>query len=105
MLWQDPISGVTHDIVELCLLAVCRLHELMRKHVWKIRMLFILSILSQSVISHICFTKCRFDMTPRHLHPACQDMGYILTYEAPQIISSDLELSNRPKNSKGHKDL
>ena len=55
MPWQGPISGVTHDIVELCL-AVCRLHELMREHVWKIRMLFILNILSQVVISHICFT-------------------------------------------------
>ena len=52
---QSPISGVTHDNVELCL-AVCRLHELLEEHVWKIRMLFILNILSRVVISHICFT-------------------------------------------------
>ena len=64
----------THDIVELCL-TVCRLYEWIEEHVWKIRMLFILHILSQVVISHICFTNFDFDMAPRHLHPACQSMG------------------------------
>ena len=52
MPWQSPMSGVTHDIVKLCL-AVCRLHELTEEHVCKMRRLFILNILSQVVNSHL----------------------------------------------------
>ena len=36
--------------------AVRRLYELIREHVWKIRMLFPLNILSEVVISHVCCT-------------------------------------------------
>ena len=38
---KGPNSGVTQDILNLCQV-VCRLHELIREHVWKIRMLSIL---------------------------------------------------------------
>ena len=46
MPWHGPISGVTHDIVELCLV-VCRLHELIEEHAWKNRTLFTLNIFAQ----------------------------------------------------------
>ena len=36
--------------------AVCRQHELLREQVWKIRMLLILTLLSEMVISHFYST-------------------------------------------------
>ena len=55
MPWQGPNSGATQAIARLCQ-AVCRFHELMREHGRKIRMFFILSPLSEVVISHVYLT-------------------------------------------------
>ena len=46
------IRGATYNIAMLCQ-AVCRLHELIREHVWKVRMLSILALVSEVVISHV----------------------------------------------------
>ena len=57
MPWQGPNSRATHDTATLYH-AVCRLHELILKHVlvWEVRMLFILNLFSEVVISFFCST-------------------------------------------------
>ena len=67
MPWQGSSSGAIYNIASL-FEAVSRLHELIGERVWKIRMLSILEVFSEVVIS-------QFDMASRDLHPACQGMG------------------------------
>ena len=63
-------------IAKLCQV-VCRLHELIQEHVWKVRRLSILDFISGIVISRVRSVLFdNFDMAPRDLHPACQSMEY-----------------------------
>ena len=50
MPWQGPISGATTTLQSYLFQALCRLHDLIREHVGRIRMLFILRFLSEVVI-------------------------------------------------------
>ena len=56
MTFSTDRSENTHDLANQCQV-ICRLHDLIREHVWTIRMLSILKLVSQVVIPHVCFTQ------------------------------------------------
>ena len=77
MPWQGAYSGASHhDIAKPCRI-VCRLHELIREQVWKIRRPFHSNIYFRSRdLARSFYIRRQFEMAPRNVRPACQGMGY-----------------------------